>query len=124
MMTLNIQSVRYSARFGCFLTAGLLLIGPLVQADTDQLQKALIQTEATLMSLDQGDAQVAAAHAAAARTHLEIAARDATGQTIRDMSACQKQLKEAEQRSKKDQRDEARVAATKARDRLQQWAGN
>lgn len=106
------------------LTACLLLTQYPVQADNDQLQKALIQTEATLMSLDQGDAQVAAAHAAAARTHLEIAARDATGQTLRDMSACQKQLKEAEQRSKKDQRDKATVAATKARDRLQQWAGN
>ena len=54
-----------------------LLSQPAVQADTDQLQSALIQTEASLKSLEQGDTPGAAAHAEAARSHLEIAAHDA-----------------------------------------------
>ena len=62
------------------ITLVLLLTQP-TQADFDQLPIALIQTEASLKSLEQGGTQGAAAHAEAARSHVEIAARDATGQT-------------------------------------------
>jgi hypothetical protein len=98
-----------------------LLPQPAVQADTDQLQSALIQTEASLKSLEEGDTPGAAAHAEAARSHVEIAARDATGQTLRDLTTCQKQLKDAEQRAKNDQRNKAKVAATQAREMLKGW---
>ena len=99
------------------IVLGLLLSTP-TPADTDQLPMALIQTEASLKSLEQGDTPGAAAHAEAARSHVEIAARDATGQTLRDLTTCQKQLKDAELRAKNDQRNKAKVAATQAREML------
>ena len=103
------------------LAACLLLIQYPLQADTDQLAKALIQTEASLKSLEQGDTPGAAAHVEAARTHVEIAVRDSTGQTLRDLATCQKKLKDAEQRAKNDQRNKAKVAATQAREMLKGW---
>ena len=104
-----------------YLAAGLLLIAPLAQAETDQLQKALTQTEASLRSLGQGDTQGAAAHAEAAKTHLDIAAREARGQTLQDLKACATRLKEAEQLARKVQTAKAQAAAEKARDSLKQW---
>lgn len=101
-----------------------LLPQPAVQADNDQLQSALIQTEASLKSLEKGDTQGAAAHAEAARSHVEIAAREVSGQTLRDISACHKQLKEAEQRLKNDQKEKAKVVASQARDLLKGWVGS
>jgi hypothetical protein len=103
------------------LAIDLLLLAPLAQADTDQLQKALIQTEASLKSLEQGDAQGAAAHAEAAKMHVDVATRESKGRTRVQMRACRKQLSNAEQLSRKHQTGKAKIAAGKARNSLKQW---
>jgi hypothetical protein len=110
--------VRLSRCLGTLAT-GLLLLAPLAQADTDQLQKALIQTEASLKSLEQGDAQGAAAHAEAARTHVEIASREARGSLKNDLNTCRSRLKDVERDARAGHPNRARTAARQAESHLQ-----
>ena len=104
--------------FRLSLPACLLLMTGLVRAGSDQLQKALVQTQASLQSLDQGDAQGAAAHAQAARSHVEIATRNAKGQTQREMNACIALLRETEQFSGENESEKAKVSGLKAAGKL------
>jgi len=95
----------------------------LIQADSDQLKMALIQTEASLKSMDQGGIQAAAAHAKAASSHIEIASRDATGKTLKDLAGCKTLLRKTQQESEKNQISEARAAAEKVRNSLRKLTG-
>lgn len=116
------NTVRLNRCLGA-LVVGLLLLAPPAQADTDQLQKALTQTEASIESLTKGDAQEAAVHAEAAKMHLDIAARDSKGITLQKMELCKNQLSNAEQLSRKNQPKKAKFAAGKALIGLKQLTG-
>ena len=118
MMTRQIPNPGRLNRYLGTLAAGLLLLAPPAQANTDQLQKALIQTEASLKSLDQGDSQGAAAHAEAARTHVEIASRGARGSLKNDLNTCRSRLKDVERQSRVGHPQRARAAAQQANGKL------
>ena len=104
--------------------AGLLLMSPLVQSDSDQLHLALVQIKASLNSLDLGDAQGAIAHAEAAQSHVDIAAREATGNTLRDLKGCKTNLKETQQQAAQNNISKARTSASKAGDSLRKMIGS
>lgn len=97
-----------------------MVLGLSVHAeDSDQLQLALIQTEASIKSLDQGDAPAAAAHAEAARSHIDIARREAQGSLKNTLNTCQSRLKETERQSREGHPKAARTAAEQAVAKLQ-----
>ena len=102
----------------------LLLIQPLALARSDQVHKALMQAEASLRSLDQGDTQGAAAHAEAAQSHVDIALRDTTGESLQRLKGCKTKLQETQQEANKDRISEAKASAIKARDDLKKLADN
>jgi len=102
----------------------LLLIQPPVLARSDQVHKALMQAEASLRSLDQGDTQGAAAHAEAAQSHVDIALRDATKTSLQELKGCKVKLQETQQDSNQNRLSKAKASATKARDGLRKLAGN
>jgi hypothetical protein len=102
----------------------LLLIQPLALARSDQVHKALMQAEASLRSLDQGDTQGAAAHAEAAQSHVDIALRDTTGESLQRLKGCKTKLQETQQEANKDRISKAKASAIKARDDLKKLADN
>lgn len=102
----------------------LLLIQPLALARSDQVHKALMQAEASLRSLDQGDNKGAAAHAEAAQSHVDIALRDATKTSLQELKGCKVKLQETQQDSNQNRLSKAKASATKARDGLRKLAGN
>jgi hypothetical protein len=102
----------------------LLLIQPLALARSDQVHQALMQAEASLRSLDQGDTQGAAAHAEAAQSHVDIALRDTTGESLQRLKGCKTKLQETQQEANKDRISKAKASAIKARDDLKKLADN
>jgi hypothetical protein len=102
----------------------LLLIQPFAQAGSNQLKMALMQTEATLRSLDQDDIQGAVAHVEAARSHVDIATRDAAGNILKDLMGCKIKLQETQRQAERNNTDKSKAAAIRARDDLKKLARN